>query len=274
MDVRNSNSLELSHGVLEDNSSSKTSPFSSLVTSRRGSFSGEDMSQGKENSQVRFDSATKLPTSRPSSDARQHNSLSGRLQEAGPSSGAPRSSHHSHLEPRSLSTSIPAIIRSPPDGIDSRGQSPVRWRTESSFTLGSDDDVELEDIAEVDEIPNEFTRAELRKVRSQKKANSQAQNLRLEMENNSNDLDKPDPDWDMSSSTPHHNMEMPFDPIDLNDRLENAPARQNDADEIEGHREGQQNTLNLAGVGTYIKYLLGRIWHVNGLNKDRKITSE
>ena len=270
MDVRNSNSLELSRGFIEDNSSPNTSAKFSSTTSRRGSISGEDMSQGKEKSQVRFVSAMKPPTSRPSSDARQENSLSGRLQEPGPVFGATNSLSSTHLQPKSLTTPLPAIIRSLPDGINSQGQPPVRWRRESAFTVGPDDDIELEDLAEVDENRSEYTHAQLRKAKSQKKANSQARNLRREMEDNSNEPYNHGSDSEMSLISPHHHMEMPFDPVDLNDRLEKAPARQNDIDETEGHKEGQWSVSTPAGTISHLNGLVGRIMHAHRPEKDRK----
>ncbi|MCJ1432789.1 hypothetical protein MMC27_002146 [Xylographa pallens] len=264
MDVRNNNSLELSRGFLEDHSSCDTSANSSITTSRRGSVSGEDMSQGKEKSQVHFDSVMKPPTSRPSSDAQQENTLSGRLQEPGPSSGTAKPSPSIHSESKSLGIPIPAIIRSPPDGINSRAQSPVRWRTESPFAARSNDDIELEDLTELNDHPSKYTRAQLRKARSQKKANSQAQNLRREMEDSSNELYNHESDSEIFSSSPQHHTGMPFDPIDLNDRLNNAPARQHVMDETEGHGEGQRSAMFSAGIGSYIRGLVGRMKHARG----------
>ena len=270
MDVRNNSSLELSRGFLEDKGSCDTSANSSITTSRRGSIGGEDMSRGKEKSQVRFDSVTKPPTSRPSSHARQENRISGRLQEPGPSSGVAKPSPRTHSEPKSLSVPIPAIIRSPPDGMSSQAKSPVRWRTESTFAAGSDNDIELEDLTEVNNHPSKYTRAQLRKARSQKKANSQAQNLRREMEDSSYELQNHGSDSELFLNSPQHHTEMPFDPNDLNDRLENAPARQNDMDETDGHGEGQRSASFSVGIGSYIKGLVGRLRHARGPKIDRK----
>ncbi|MCJ1389872.1 hypothetical protein MMC18_002729 [Xylographa bjoerkii] len=266
MDVPNNNSFEIPRDSLEDVSPWDTSTESSTATSRRGSHSGEEMSHGKEVHQVRFDSTTKPPTSDPSRGARRENSLTGRLQELRPSSRGVRSSSGTLLESRSPSIPAPAITRNPAEPSNSRGKLPVRRRADSQFILGDDEDIELAELTELDEIPSEDTIAQQRKARSQQKANSQAQNLRREMEDSGYEQCNRNSGSGISSpaviqpSAPHADMDMPFDPIDLNERLENAPARNNGMDETEGRGEGQWSALTSGGgFLSYIRGLIGRM---------------
>ncbi|MCJ1398134.1 hypothetical protein MMC11_001331 [Xylographa trunciseda] len=268
MDTSDNNGLELPRGSLEENSSYYTSANSSTATSRRGSLNGEEMSQGKEKQQVRFDPATKSTPSRPANDAPQENRLSGRLQDPKPLPKATRSSSGTLRESSSLRVPIPAITKRSADRPSSQGRSPVRWRTEPQFIVGEDEEIELGELTEVNEDSGEDSPAQQQKARSQQKANSQAQNLRREMEDSGYEAHNHSSDSGVSSptviqrSSPHRHMNMPFDPVDLNERLENAPARNNDMDETEGHGETQRNHSAATGIVSYVRGLVGRFWHV------------
>ncbi|MCJ1281423.1 hypothetical protein MMC26_000742 [Xylographa opegraphella] len=237
MRIKN-NSLELSFGVPKDKRPYITNASYSITTFRRGNICGKGMSQGREKSQVRFDAATKPPKSRQPNGAWQEHSLSGSLQEPGALFGVTTSPSNTHLEPESPSTPIPAILRSSPERTKSREQPPVRRQAESPFVLESEDDIELEELTKVNGKPGGYTRAQLRKARSQKKANLETQNLQREAEHDSFQQYNYTSSSEMSTSSLPHDSDMPFDPIDLTDRLETAPARQNDIDERDGHKEG------------------------------------
>ena len=277
MDSPKDSSLEIPRRVFADTSSRKTSAESSAATSRSSSVHEDEMNQTKEKHQVRFDSTTKPPSSRPINDARRENSLSGRLQETKPLPRSIRSSSSTPPDIRSSNLPTQALTRSSTDITESRGRSPISKRRQGLFILGEDEDIELEDLTEVEEDSDADARAQQWKDRSQQKANSQAQNLQREMEDKDYELYNPSSESAMSSpavtrsSSLHRSMDMPFDPIDLDERLEHAPKRYSGIDKTNDRSEGQQNGPNSAGnLLSHVRGIVGPIVRALGPKTDEE----
>ncbi|MCJ1472634.1 hypothetical protein MMC13_001283 [Lambiella insularis] len=245
-------------GSLTQPSSQETSNDSSTATSRRGSTDITHARPPRERHRVRFNSSVKpedSPASVPSGDARQENSLSGRLEASKPLPRARTLQRDQSPRARSPSpknagsASVSADITEPPAIL------PIKHRLIGKFSL-EDDDIELDDLEEErqtrEESAYDLNTQAASRAQSQRTANSRAESLERSLKERdekrkSSNAASGTSSPSSSSSSSHHSplspraLGMPFDPKEIHmKKFQQKPRKYavNDDTESEDEHDG------------------------------------